>query len=179
MFKKKLGWPAAMVIGTALVMGQGCPAPGPGPDPDPDVPGGLQAGQEREFAGMDFIYCPAGTFNMGSNAELAQADETPHQVTLTKGFWISKYEVTQAEWEAVMGENPSHMRNQGPNRPVDSVSWNDVQDFLAALNEDNGEHFRLPNEAEWEYACRAGSTTEYAFGNDPGDFSSDYPGFPR
>lgn len=174
MFKKKLGWLAAMVIGTALVMGQGCPAPGPGPDPDPDVPGGLQAGQERVFAGITFVYCPAGTFTMGSNREQAQADETPHQVTLTKGFWIGKYEVTQAQWEEVMENNPSLGRNQGPNRPVDSVSWNDVQAYIAALNEDSGENFRLPTEAEWEYACRAGSTTEYTFGNDPGDFRSSF-----
>jgi len=136
--------------------------------------GAVQAGNEQQFAGMDFIYCPAGTFTMGSDSELAQEDETPHQVTLSRGFWIGKYEVTQAQWQAVMGENPSLERHVGDNRPVDSVSWDDAQQFITAFNADSGESFRLPTEAEWEYACRAGSTTEYTFGDDPGDFDSDY-----
>jgi len=137
--------------------------------------GSVQAGTEQEFAGMTFIYCPAGTFTMGSDhEEWGQDDETPHQVTLSQGFWIAKYELTQSEWEAVMGSNPSLERHQGPNRPVDSVSWEDAQDFITALNADSGESFRLPTESEWEYACRAGTTTEFSFGDDPGDFDSNY-----
>ena len=108
-------------------------------------------------AKMEMIWCGPGTFMMGSPATEAGRfdDETIHPVKLTKGFWLGKYEVTQAQWESVMGENRS--RFKGPDRPVDSVSWEDCQRFIRKANVALGGLARLPTEAEWEYACRAGS----------------------
>ena len=83
------------------------------------------------------------------------ADEPLHSVTLTKGFWLGKYEVTQAQWASVMGNNPSRFKN--PNNPVENVSWDDCQLFIRKVNTALGGAARLPTEAEWEYACRAGS----------------------
>jgi formylglycine-generating enzyme required for sulfatase activity len=90
-----------------------------------------------------------------------------HKVTITKPFYLGKYEVTQEAWEAVMGNNPSHFK--GAKNPVEQVNWQNCQDFLAKLNEKfraAGAKFSLPTEAQWEYACRAGTTTRYSFGND-------------
>ena len=81
-----------------------------------------------------------------------------------KNYALGKYEVTQAEWEAVMGNNPSKLK--GANLPVERVSWNDVQDYLKRLNQKTGKNFRLPAEAEWDYACHGGSQTQYCGGND-------------
>lgn len=109
------------------------------------------------------VVIPAGTFSMGSTS--GGDDERPvHEVTISQDFQLGQVEVTQAQWEAVMGmgSNPSNF--SGPDRPVEKVSWNDAQAFIAALNSLTGETFRLPTEAEWEYACRAGTTTEYHFG---------------
>ncbi|MDP8242571.1 MAG: formylglycine-generating enzyme family protein [Candidatus Hinthialibacter antarcticus] len=111
---------------------------------------------------------PAGAFTMGSpsNESGRYSDEGPqHQVTLTNGFYMGKYEVTQAQWSAVMGSNPSSF--SGMNNPVESVSWNDCQQFIEKLNGMNQGTFRLPTEAEWEYACRAGTTTRFYWGDDP------------
>jgi formylglycine-generating enzyme required for sulfatase activity len=95
-----------------------------------------------------------------------QPSETLHEVTLTKGFWLGKYEVTQAQWESLPKSNPSWF--PGPDNPVDSVSWNDVQDFLLILNVNtSGGTYRLPTEAEWEYAYRAGTTHRFYWGDDP------------
>ena len=92
-------------------------------------------------------------------------DETQHRVTLTKGFWLGKYEVTQAQWTSVMGSNPSAFKGNG-NLPVERVSWNDCQEFISKVNSGAKFQFcgpaRLPTEAEWEYACRAGSAGAYA-----------------
>jgi len=101
---------------------------------------------------------------MGSDTVLD--DEKPaHSVTISKGFYMAKYEVTQAQWQAVMGNNPSHY--QGGNLPVESVSWDDATAFIARLNSrTDGFTYRLPTEAEWEYAARAGTTTTYYWGND-------------
>ena len=108
-------------------------------------------------ATMEMIWCEPGNFLMGSPlTEVGRFDDEPiHPVTLTKGFWLGKYEVTQAQWESVMGENRS--RFKGQNRPVDSVSWEDCQKFIRKVNVALGGVARLPTEAEWEYACRAGS----------------------
>ena len=114
----------------------------------------------EEFA---FHYCPPGTFTMGSpeDEERRRDDETQHEVTLTRGFWLMETPVTQEQWRAVMGNSPS--KNSGEaNLPVENVSWNDFQEFIGKLNDGvfspNGRVFSLPTEAQWEYACRAGTT---------------------
>ena len=117
---------------------------------------------------LEIVLLPAGTFTMGSptDEQDRESDETQHVVTISQPFYIGAYEVTQAQWEALMGGNPSH--NAGnPNHPVENVSWNDCQDFILALNALVQGTFRLPTEAEWEYACRAGTTTRFYWGEDP------------
>jgi formylglycine-generating enzyme required for sulfatase activity len=111
---------------------------------------------------MELILIPPGTFDMGSDK--GDADEKPvHKVTIKKAFYIGKYEVTQEQWQAVMGANPSQFND--PKKPVEKVSWNACRDFAAKLSEKTGRKFALPSEAEWEYACRAGSTTEFCYGD--------------
>jgi formylglycine-generating enzyme required for sulfatase activity len=114
--------------------------------------------------GMVFRFIPAGTFQMGSAT--GDRDEQPvHSVTISKGFYMGKFEVTQNEWVAVMSTNPSFFK--GGNLPVEQVSWHDVETFIAILNAREGTtKYRLPTEAEWEYAARAGTTTTWSFGND-------------
>jgi formylglycine-generating enzyme required for sulfatase activity len=118
----------------------------------------------RNQMGMELVYVPAGSFMMGS--ENGSSDEKPvHQVTIREGFYMGRYEVTQAQWQAVMGTNPSDFKDCDQ-CPVERVSWNDAQEFIRRLNaRGDGYSYRLPSEAEWEYACRAGTTTEFAFGN--------------
>ena len=166
------------------------------------------AGQEREFslpngvspvekgAKIKFIWIPSGTFMMGSpkSEEGRSRDEGPvHSVRIHSGFWLGKYEVTQEQWETVMGTRPwwsgkSSVRSgskmkmgtmvsqpqsgknsvrSGSDYPAVYISWNDIQEFLRRLNAMSGsEVYRLPTEAEWEYACRAGTSTSWSFGND-------------
>ena len=119
------------------------------------------------------MYVKGGTFTMGATSEQgseAESDEKPtHRVTLSS-FYIGKYEVTQALWKAVMGSNPSNM--QGDNLPVETVSWDDCQTFIRKLNALTGKNFRLPTEAEWEFAARGGNNSrgyKYAGSNNIGD----------
>jgi formylglycine-generating enzyme required for sulfatase activity len=113
---------------------------------------------------MRFAWCPPGTFLMGSPAGEPERrdDEAQHEVTLTKGYGLGIHPVTQAQWQVVMGNNPSHFK--GDTLPVESVSWYVWQEFVKKLGEKTGRPFRLPTEAEWEYACRAGTTTPFHFG---------------
>ena len=108
----------------------------------------------------NMVWVEGGTFRMGATSEQgsdAESDEKPaHSVTLS-GFYIGKTEVTQALWKAVMGSNPSEFK--GDNRPVESVSWDDCQAFIRKLNALTGQNFRLPTEAEWEFACRGGNNS--------------------
>jgi formylglycine-generating enzyme required for sulfatase activity len=117
--------------------------------------------------GMQFVLIPAGTFQMGSNDPDAYHDEKPvHQVTISKPFYLGTYEVTQGQWQAIMGTNPSYFKDN-TQLPVEIVSWDEVQEFLRRLNvREGGTKYRLPTEAEWEYAARAGKPTAYSFGND-------------
>ena len=116
--------------------------------------------------GMEFALIQPGEFMMGSDK--GNDDEKPmHEVRLSKPFYLGKYEVTQGQWQAVMGNNPSRFKGD-PNLPVEQVSWEAVQAFIRKLNaKEDGTTYRLPTEAEWEYAARAGTTTAYSFGDDP------------
>ena len=115
---------------------------------------------------LELVSVPAGTFMMGS--ENGTWDEVPvHQVVITTDFYIGKYEVTQAQYEEVMGENPSYFAGCSQ-CPVDTVTWQEAAAFCDALSSMTGYQISLPTEAEWEYACRAGSTTEYSFGDSVG-----------
>jgi uncharacterized protein (TIGR02996 family) len=113
---------------------------------------------------FEFAWIPPGTFLMGSPVDepKRESNEDHHRVTLTRGFFLGTTPVTQAQWKQVMGANPSHFK--GDEHPVDQVSWRDCQEFCVQLETDTGLGFRLPTEAEWEYACRAGTTTPFSFG---------------
>jgi formylglycine-generating enzyme required for sulfatase activity len=159
------------------------PAPTPNPTPPPQ--------RITNHAGIEFVWIPPGSFMMGSGGRDRQAqhhvamregvylaqntnssggqggqkerrsDSPQHQVTIREGFFMGKYEVTQAQWQAVMGHNPSD--HKGHDLPVEKVSWYDAQDFIQRLNAKNdGYTYRLPSEAEWEYTARAGTTGDYA-----------------
>jgi len=117
---------------------------------------------------MEFVLIPAGSFRMGGDKKLEQAEdhENPrHFVKFSKAFFIGKYEVTQAQWSAIMDNNPSEFKDDI--RPVERVSWNDVQAFILKLNtKEETDKYRLPTEAEWEYAARSDSESSYTFGGD-------------
>ncbi len=118
----------------------------------------------KNSIGMEFVKIPAGSFMMGSptSEKERDGDETQHRVTISKDFYLGKYEVTQEEYEKVMGANPSSLPNNCPRCPVQNVSWEDAQEFIKKLNAKGEGTYRLPTEAEWEYACRAGTTGDYA-----------------
>jgi len=111
------------------------------------------------------VLIPAGKFKMGSpeSEKDRYKEETQHEVTLTKPYYMGKYEVTQEQWESVMGKNPSDTK--GAKLPVTDVSWEECQEFIKKLNAKTDGGYRLPTESEWEYACRAGTTTAYSFGD--------------
>jgi formylglycine-generating enzyme required for sulfatase activity len=174
---------AALVLSLALVSSQaqrvkGTLAPPAGPHKAGDVWVADLGGR----TGMEMVWCPPGKFLMGSPVSEPDRfpEETQHEVTLTQGFWIGKYEVTQAQWSAVMGTNPSYFPQKEVVRwkvwkwqipvwrqdflasrrqlPVEQVSWDDCQEFCKKA----GQGFSLPTEAEWEYACRAGAPGPFA-----------------
>jgi formylglycine-generating enzyme required for sulfatase activity len=125
------------------------------------------AGISTSTDGIEMVFVKGGTFTMGSpaNEPNRRSDETQHQVTLSD-FYIGKYEVTQKQWTAIMGSNPSNFK--GDNLPVERVSWNEVQKFIQKLKLKTGKKYRLPTEAEWEYAAQGastGSSTLYAGSN--------------
>jgi formylglycine-generating enzyme required for sulfatase activity len=112
---------------------------------------------------MEFVRIPAGEFQMGcspGDTECRPDEKPAHRVRITKAFEMGKHEVTQAQWEVVMGTNPSYVKEA--DRPVDTVSWDDAQEFLKRMNaRQDGYRYRLPTEAEWEYAARAGSSEKH------------------
>jgi formylglycine-generating enzyme required for sulfatase activity len=144
--------------------------------------------------GIELVYVSPGEFMMGSSGTSVQraltnaksdnysasldwfkSEGPQHRVTISDGFYMGRYEVTQAQWQAVMGTNPSYFK--GDNLPVEQVSWNDAQEFIRKLNAMNDDYqYRLPSEAEWEYAARAGTTTEFAFGNSLGSGQANFDG---
>lgn len=148
------------------------------------------SGYEHEFllsktghnsAGMRFAHIKPGMFTMGSPSDEWDADETEtrHNVSLTRGFYMQTTEVTQEQWESVMGYNPS-IRKNCDECPVENVSWDDAREFIKMLNQmENTSKYRLPTEAEWEYACRAGSATPFSFGRclftEQANYNGDFP----
>jgi formylglycine-generating enzyme required for sulfatase activity len=130
--------------------------------------------------GMVFIYVPPGSFLMGSPSDEAgrDLDESQHEVTLTDGFFLQETEVTQAQWTAVMGDNPAMMKN--PDCPATNISWDDALAFTQKLNQLEGtDAYRLPREAEWEWACRAGSPCVFptggALSRDQANYDGNHP----
>lgn len=115
--------------------------------------------------GMKLMLIPPGEFQMGSPADEAEhsSDESQHHVRLTQPYYLGKFEVTQAEYEKVMGGNPSRFTGDA-RRPVETVSWHDAVEFCRRLSEREQKSYRLPTEAQWEYACRAGTTTAFHWG---------------
>jgi len=107
---------------------------------------------------MELVLLPAGEFVMGSHD-----DEPPHRVEITTPFYMGRYSVTQAHWVAIMGSNPAHFKD-GDELPIETITWEACVNFCQKLSSVMGRHARLPSEAEWEYACRAGSNTAYSFG---------------
>lgn len=126
-------------------------------------------GLPKDAKKLEMILIQPGTFTMGAPMdERGRRDEhdwPPHKVTITQPFYIGKYEVTQAQWEAVMGSNSHHSKFPGKNHPVEKVSWRNCQKFIKRMNVLGQGIFRLPTEAEWEYACRAGTENRYFFGD--------------
>ena len=127
--------------------------------------------------GMKFVWIKPGNFTMGSPKEENERfpEETQHKVTLTKGFYMGVYTVTQEQWKEVMGNNPSFFKGE-KNLPVEMVSWDDCQEFIKKLREKDKKAYRLPTESEWEYACRAGTTTPFHFGETISTDQANYDG---
>jgi formylglycine-generating enzyme required for sulfatase activity len=130
----------------------------------------------NSILGMTFVRIPAGTFMMGSPEDEPgrQDDEQLHQVTISDDFYLQTTEVTQGQWKIIMGNNPSHFSSCGDNCPVEYVSWNDVQEFIKILNNKGEGAYRLPTEAEWEYAARAGTNTPFSFGECLSDLHANF-----
>ena len=132
---------------------------GPGEPAEHSAAEVLRAGESRVFDGMEFVWVPAGEFLMGSTSAEAYPQESPlTRVRISRGYWLGQHEVTQAEWQAVTGTNRSKFSGCG-RCPVERVSWDDAQAFIRQLNgRAGGGRYRLPTEAEWEHAARAGTS---------------------
>lgn len=138
-----------------------------------DLPPKLSRKIGVRVADAPFVYIPPGTFIMGSpeHEPGRRSDETQHEVTLTRGYFIQTTPVTQEQWKEVMGDNPSSILQEEGGCPVEGVSLNDCLEFLWRLNNKSNYPYRLPTEAEWEYACRAGAGTSFFNGEITGKFS--------
>ena len=135
---------------------------------------------------LELVWIPPGEFMMGCVPPEAHFEGPVHKVNITKGFWMGKYEVTQAQWNVIIGANPSHFKNgkngapqDTSNYPVEDVSWYNCQEFLKKLSQKTGKTYRFPTEAEWEYACRSGTTTAFHYGDSlnslQANFNGNYP----
>jgi formylglycine-generating enzyme required for sulfatase activity len=153
------------------------------PKRSPAPPSTIQTAPESMLTnsiGMNFVLVPAGSFMMGSGMspkeivdrfgggeEWFKPEKPHHSVKILKPFYLQTTPVTQGQWQRVMGNNPSYFEDCGGDCPVEQVSWKEAQQFIEKLNKgEKMKEYRLPSEAEWEYACRAGSETEFFFGDD-------------
>ena len=156
-----------------------------------DDPDGTRAGEERTIAGIKLCWCPPGKFTMGSppGEPERRPGEDQVEVTLTRGFWVGKYEVTQGDWKRVVGKLPGELTAElpeGDDYPVGNVNFAEAEAFCRKLTElarksgelPEGWEFRLPTEAQWEYACRAGTTTATAFGDTLSSKQANFKGKP-
>jgi formylglycine-generating enzyme len=189
---------AKPVYALVLLASLGCrraePVPSPG-DPTrgggPAVFEGSKPGDEREVAGVKFCWCPPGRFLMGSPPDEPERrpGEDQVEVNLTRGFWMAKYEATQGQWKRVVGELPGALTAElpaGDDYPVGNVNFAEAEAFCRKLTElarrsgdlPRGWEFRLPTEAQWEYACRAGTTTATAFGDRLSSKQANFQGKP-
>jgi formylglycine-generating enzyme required for sulfatase activity len=148
-----------------------------------DEPEGAETKVITNSIGMKFVLIPQGSFTMGSPTEEPGRgnDEKQHEVAITKPFYLQTTEVTQSQWKKVMGDNPSKFKDCGENCPVETVSWIDANNFIEKLNQVEGiNKYRLPTEAEWEYACRSKTATPFFTGNcisiDQANYNGNYPG---
>jgi formylglycine-generating enzyme required for sulfatase activity len=123
-----------------------------------------RAGATKTVGGIELVYIPGGHFMMGAPDGEGNDNENPRHKVRVSGFWMGKYEVTQGQFEAVMGRNQGYFKGD-IRRPVENVSWYDAQSFCEKLSVKHGVRARLPYEAEWEYACRAGSAMQYYWGD--------------
>ncbi len=150
---------------------------------------GSRGGDEREVAGIKLCWCPAGRFIMGSPPDEPERrpGEGQVEVTLTKGFWMGKYEVTQGQWKRVAGEFPGQLSaGEGDDFPVYAVNFAEAEEFCRKLSErarasgelPEGWEFRLPTEVQWEYACRAGTKTATSFGDKLSSKQANFQGKP-
>ncbi|HUQ68187.1 MAG TPA: formylglycine-generating enzyme family protein [Planctomycetaceae bacterium] len=150
---------------------------------------GSRAGEEREVTGIRLCWCPSGKFLMGGPADEPERrpDEDQVDVTITRGFWTGKYEVTQGEWKRIVGEFPGERTaGEGDDFPVYTINFAEAEGFCQTLTDEahaSGDlptdwEFRLPTEAQWEYACRAGTTTATSFGNSLSSREANFQGRP-
>ena len=171
-------WKTAAIVSLVVAAGAGGYAlkPGPAPAsvaatavaplPDP-FPAGKKFRDCEDAACPEMVVVPGGSFVMGSpdsEPERSNAEGPQRRVSVAK-FAMGRYEVTQGQWKALMGDNPSHFSQCGDTCPVENVSWEMAQEYVKKLSAKTGQQYRLPSEAEWEYAARAGTTTAYAFGS--------------
>jgi formylglycine-generating enzyme required for sulfatase activity len=127
-----------------------------------------------QAAGMEFVFVQEGCYRMGDARGNGEPDERPAREVCIDGFFIGKYEVTQGQWKELMGANPSYFRECGDDCPVESVSWHDAQEFIKRLNQRTDGKYRLPTEAEWEYAARNGGRDEQWAGTNEASELPDY-----
>jgi formylglycine-generating enzyme required for sulfatase activity len=153
------------------------------PPPQKVVKKGLKPGQvwKDPYLGMEFVWVPGGCYEMGQSDTEMRAlfkeigekrykihydDELPQHTVCVDGFWMGRYEVTQGQWQRLMGDNPSRFKDCGDDCPVEQVLWNEAVEFARRLSQKTGYTFRLPTEAEWEYACRSGGRRKKYSGSD-------------
>ena len=161
-YKKKI----LLIIVISILLSTGCASNYPLITEPLNPQDGFPASYIDPYLGVEFVLLPSGSFIMGSpeDEKGRDKDEGPAHEVFIDSFYLGKYEITQAQWKKVMGENSSY--NKALSRlPVENVSWNEIQRFLRRLNKETGINFRLPTEAEWEYACRAGTQSPFYSGS--------------